>query len=348
MFGNVLVGVDGKPNARDAIALARQLPAADAQLTLAHVHSGELRSLNAVQRELLARTGEVAELLEWERGATGVTAELRSVAALHAGAGLHHQAERQLADLLVVGSCSRGAFGRAMLGDDTRDALNGAPCAVAVAARGYAEKPQPIQDIGVAYNESPESNSALELAEGWQQSSGATVKALEVVSIPSMAFTGIMPPAIGESMDVMVSMATMRMSALPDVDGKSDLRLARGGARRLQPAGRPAHRRLTRLRADEAPDAGQHLQLSRAPRPLLVTGPATPRRERGQPHAGPNRHPRRNKQRYRHRCLDARGASQTIKGMMRCSTTCWSEWTADRAAVTPLRSPQRCSPRRTA
>lgn len=222
MFENVLVGVDGKPNGRDAIALARQLSAADAQLTLAHVHSGELNPLNAVQRELLREDREKsAELLEQERAATGVTAELRSVAALHAGAGLHHQAERQLADLLVVGSCSRGAFGRAMLGDHTRDALNGAPCAVAVAARGYAEKPQPIQVIGVAYNDSPESNSALEFAKALAQSNGATVKALEVVSIPSVAYTGIMPPAIGESIDVMLSRATTRMSALPDVEGKA-------------------------------------------------------------------------------------------------------------------------------
>ena len=79
------------------------------------------------------------QLLEVGRAAAGVEAELMSIVALSSGRALHEQAERQGADLLVVGSCSRGTFGRVMLGDDTRSALNGAPCAVAIAARGFAE-----------------------------------------------------------------------------------------------------------------------------------------------------------------------------------------------------------------
>ena len=42
MFKNVLVGVDGSPNGRDAIALASQLIDPDGKLTLAHVHQGEM------------------------------------------------------------------------------------------------------------------------------------------------------------------------------------------------------------------------------------------------------------------------------------------------------------------
>jgi hypothetical protein len=38
MFENVLVGVDGRPTGRDAIALARRLAAADRALTLAHAY----------------------------------------------------------------------------------------------------------------------------------------------------------------------------------------------------------------------------------------------------------------------------------------------------------------------
>jgi hypothetical protein len=44
-----------------------------------------------------------------------------------------------------------------MLGDDTRAALNGAPCAVAIAPLGYADGRASICKIGVAYNASPES-----------------------------------------------------------------------------------------------------------------------------------------------------------------------------------------------
>ena len=142
------------------------------------------------------------------------------------GRGLHQQAEEQTADLLVVGSCSHGAFGRAMLGDDTRAALNGAPCAVAVAPLGYAEHPTPIAKVGVAYNASPESEAALALARKLAQPTRATVHALQVVSIPTYAYTGLLPPAIGESIEVMLKEANSRMEQLPDVEGRAVYGLA--------------------------------------------------------------------------------------------------------------------------
>jgi nucleotide-binding universal stress UspA family protein len=209
MFKNVLVGVDGRPNGRDAIALASQLIDPDGNLTLAHVHRGEV----AEERE------DSRKRLEEERVRADVKAQLLSVVSTSPGRGLHEQAEEQNADLLVVGSCSHGAFGRVMLGDDTRAALNGAPCAVAVAPRGYAEDPHPIDKVGVGYNASPESKVALAVAHELAAQTAATVHALEVVWIPSATFTGIMPTAIGESIDVMIEEAKSRMKALPDVEG---------------------------------------------------------------------------------------------------------------------------------
>lgn len=44
---------------------------------------------------------------------------------------------------------------------------------------------------------------------------------LEVVSIPSVGYTGLMPPAIGESIDVMLEQASARMRELPDVEGQA-------------------------------------------------------------------------------------------------------------------------------
>ena len=161
------------------------------------------------------------ELLEQERIAADVSAELISIEAMSPGGGLHEQAEELNADLLVVGSCSHGAFGRAMLGDDTRAALNGAPCAVAIATLGYAEHPTPITKIGAAYNGSPQSTAALAAARDLARATGATIHALEVVSIPTVAYTGIMPPAIGESIDMMLQEATSRMKELPGVEGRA-------------------------------------------------------------------------------------------------------------------------------
>jgi nucleotide-binding universal stress UspA family protein len=212
MFRNVLVGVDGRPNGRDAIALASRLTAPDGNMTLAHVHTpGLVRE----DRDTPER------LLEQERADADVTAALQDIVAMSPGRGLHEQAEAQGADLLVVGSCSHGALGRAMLGDDTRAALNGAPCAVAIAALGYAGRPSPIAKIGVAYNATPESEAALAAARELAASTGASIHALEVVSVTTYAYTGIVPPAIGESMDTLLAEASDRMRELPDVEGRA-------------------------------------------------------------------------------------------------------------------------------
>ncbi len=222
MFKKVLVGVDGRPYGRDALALALRLMDPDGELTLVHVHSGELHPVHAVTPGLLAEEHDASmRMLERERSAADVEAELLSVIAMSPGRGLHQQAELLHADLIAVGSCSHGVFGRAMLGDDTRTALNGAPCAVAVAARGYAEHPAPIGKVGVGYNESPESQAALALARELAGRTNASVRALEVISIPTYAFTGLMPPAIGESIEEMLKVANARMQALPGVEGSA-------------------------------------------------------------------------------------------------------------------------------
>ncbi len=211
MFKNVLVGVDGRPTGRDAIALARQLMDPDATLSLALVHSGKV----AEERE------ECLRVLQEERSAAGVEAQLLDVVSTNPGRGLHEQAEELGADLLVVGSCSRGSFGRVMLGDDTRAALNGAPCAVAVASRGYTEHPA-IAKIGVAYNASPESEAALVEARELAQGTGASIHALEVITLPPATYGAIVGPTIGESIELMVKEATTRMQELPGVDGRAE------------------------------------------------------------------------------------------------------------------------------
>ena len=222
MFKNVLVGVDGRPNGRDAIALARRMTDAGGMLTFAHVHGGAPRPAHA---EPAGRGGEVPDssqgLLESERATAEVDAELVSIVASSAGRGLHLQAEEQQADLLVVGSCSRGAIGRAMLGDDTRAALNGAPCAVAVAAVRYADHPVPFAKVGVAYNGSPESEAALAAARELAAPTRASVHALEVIPIRTYAYSGLVPPSIGESIDMMLQEASARLEQLPGVDGRA-------------------------------------------------------------------------------------------------------------------------------
>jgi nucleotide-binding universal stress UspA family protein len=222
MLNNVIVGVDGRPTGRDAIELARRLVSPGGKLTLANVHAGELRPVHTVTPGALAGERDAShELLERERSATEADAELVSFVAPSPGRGLHALAEERHADLLVVGSCSRGLVGRAMLGDDTRGALNGAPCAVAVAARGYAEHPLPLANIGVGYDGSPESEAALAAARAVAAQRRSKLIALEVVSIPTYSYTGLTPPALGDTIEALLSDARQRMGQLQDVEGRA-------------------------------------------------------------------------------------------------------------------------------
>jgi nucleotide-binding universal stress UspA family protein len=216
MFKKMVVGVDGRPGGRDAIALARLLGEPGASLTLALVRGGDTAE----------DVADAKELLERERSAAGLDAQLHSAFSPSAGRGLHEQAQQLDADLLVVGSCSHGTFGRAMLGDDTRAALNGAPCAVAVASRGYAEHPTAITSVGVAYNGSPESEGALAAARELAGRTKAKVHALEVVSLPQIAYGGVMAPAVGDVISDMVAEATDHMRELSGVDGRAVYGLA--------------------------------------------------------------------------------------------------------------------------
>ena len=221
MFKNILIGVDGSEHGRDAVALATRLAAADASLTLGHVHSGALRPSTAITPGLAREEHADADaLLAAERAATGAEAALANIVAPTPGRGLHEQAERQNADLIVVGSCSRGLMGCTLIGNDTRAALNGAPCAVAVAARGYAEHPVPFAKVGVGYDGSPESKAALAAAREIAGTNHATLYALDVVSIPAYIYNGFTPVAaltIGELLDEAIAL----MTALDGVEGRA-------------------------------------------------------------------------------------------------------------------------------
>ena len=211
MFKSVLVGVDGRPNGRDAIALASQLMDPDGKLILAHVQTSAVAEEDEDSRKLL----------EQERSGTDAKAELLGIVSTSPGRGLHQQAEQQGADLLAVGSCSHAAFGRAMLGNDTRAALNGAPCAVAIAALGYAERREPITRVGVGYDGSPESKLALATARELTASTGARLTAVEVVSLTVYAYTGSVPPAIVDTEDELIQKANRRLEELPGVEGRA-------------------------------------------------------------------------------------------------------------------------------
>ena len=69
------------------------------------------------------------------------------------GKGLTELAEAEEAIAIAVGSTGRGPIGRTLIGSTADALLHGAPCAVAVAPRGYAEKEAgELHRIAVAYD----------------------------------------------------------------------------------------------------------------------------------------------------------------------------------------------------
>jgi nucleotide-binding universal stress UspA family protein len=216
MFKNIIVAIDGQEGGRDALALADNLREQDSSLTLAYVHTvnpyrGAGVSLEASEHE------RVYAILQQARDEAGVDAELRVQGALSVGRGLHELAERLGADLLVVGSSRRGILGRVLIGDDTRAALNGAPCAVAIAPAGYAQRPALMREIGVGYNGSPESEHALEVARELAAHHGAKLSAFEaVVFASSYAFPA--PGPLGDEIESQVRRARERIAAHEGVE----------------------------------------------------------------------------------------------------------------------------------
>jgi nucleotide-binding universal stress UspA family protein len=219
MFKRIIIGVEERDGGRDAIELAERAADRDAAMTLVNVCSnapttwrGSSPIYEAVELQ------HAQDVLTGLRQTTGIDATLRPVAAATPGRGLHMVAEDENADLLVLGSSRRGLLGRVLLGDDTREALNGAPCPVMIAPAGYARDARPIGRIGVGYNGSPESEHALAFARGLASELGAQLSALEAVEIPTYAFTAAAVPFSVDFIDDMVDSALRRVSALPGVE----------------------------------------------------------------------------------------------------------------------------------
>jgi nucleotide-binding universal stress UspA family protein len=165
LITRIAAGIDGFPEGRDAAALGQSLAeATGAELMLVAVHSAALlpappalsyRSLRQ-QSELELR--EVRDSLA--PGARTLTATDHSVPR-----ALHHLVQRHRRDLLVVGSSRRGPEGRVRIGKRTRQLLCHFGCTLAVAPRGlHTNSKRGLRHIGIGYDGSPESESALALA----------------------------------------------------------------------------------------------------------------------------------------------------------------------------------------
>lgn len=172
MFTRIVVGVDCREGGRDALALAALLQG---------VGGGELVAVHACVSEPFLRE-DVSSLIDRELARTGVKGRPLVVTDRSPAHALRTIAERDAAELIVIGSTRRAVVDRVVAGDDAAATLHCAPCAVAVAPRGLAESPHALRRIGVGLDESRESRYALEVARRLAQSAGAALRAITVVT----------------------------------------------------------------------------------------------------------------------------------------------------------------------
>lgn len=187
MFDNVIVGVDDYEAGRDAVGLATRLGSGKRSLAFAYVEvvaftppDPAATSESADSRRAMQRLASLAD-------EAGVDVEVSCVQARSVASGLHELGVSRRADLLVIGASRRDEYDRAFVGDDAREVLRHAPCAVAVAPMGLATRPPIMHKIGVAYDGSSESEQALALARRLARERGAELSAFHWVPEPDYA-----------------------------------------------------------------------------------------------------------------------------------------------------------------
>lgn len=204
VFENVIVGFDGSPQARDALTLAVAL-AGHARLTVCCAHGFESLTSEVDPTQPSLSRAEADACLTLAAELVGDRA-LRTVpvAAASAVDALQRLAERDGADLLVVGSSHRGRIGRVFPGSVTEQVLHGAPCPVAVASVGLHASAEPLRlaRVAVAYDGGPESKPTLQQAARLARELDARLQVVRIVSAVAAiggAWAGAAYPALREN-----------------------------------------------------------------------------------------------------------------------------------------------------
>ena len=183
-MSTIIVGVDESQGSIDAIALASRLAGiTGSELMLVNVFPYDLhpsRAANRAFEEYLRRDSN--DLLERRRSSLGdKTVEVRAIPDVSSARGLHELAEQENAGLVVVGSTHTGRAGRVLPGSTAERLLNGSPCPVAVAPKGYAQRSSDeLAVIGCGYDASLSAAHALETAHRLAVATGARLRVIRV------------------------------------------------------------------------------------------------------------------------------------------------------------------------
>lgn len=181
MFRHIVVGCDGSPEGRDAVALGAALASGcDARLSLVGVFPITLFPAPGVTDRRTLRS-QTMQVLRSERDLITPAPLIHAVADNSVPRALRHYAERHHADLVVLGSAPEAPRGQILIGRRGRQLLSDAPFSLALAARGLREAKHGLASIGVGYDASREGRAALTWASGYARASRARLRVRIVV-----------------------------------------------------------------------------------------------------------------------------------------------------------------------
>jgi nucleotide-binding universal stress UspA family protein len=105
------------------------------------------------------------------------------------------------------------------MGVDCRAALNGTPCALGVAPRGYALAPHSPRRLGVGYDGSAESEAALTAARELATAHAGAIKAFWVVSLQDVREDKPIPADWPSAIDELVERHAESLAQVEGVEG---------------------------------------------------------------------------------------------------------------------------------
>jgi nucleotide-binding universal stress UspA family protein len=197
MSDELIIGYEDTPEGADALALGGELARAlELTALIAKVISVSEGVLSDTELAAALRAAAASELAGPQEQLAPLAAETEMLASTSAARALNDLATDRDAPVLVVGSSGRGPVGRLLGGSTAQRLLHGAPCAVAVAARGFAAEGRRVLRLAVAYDGSPEAEAALHAAIVLERRSNATLTLFTVAHTgASLAASGMPAPA---------------------------------------------------------------------------------------------------------------------------------------------------------
>ena len=270
MNREIILGYDPEHGGEDVLRLGRvfaEVLASRPRVVTAVPWPQYFVGLIDIDHEMAAEMEEPFDRVKAEMRGLDVTTE--AIASRTPALTLQEVAERDGAQMILVGSCHRGPVGRTLAGSVGESLLHGASCSVAIAPHGYRERDQDrLQRIAVAFDGSSESWAALETAIGLAERCHATITAIAVADYPTFEYaTAWTVLSVGEFRDAeradkqrVLDLATSRIPAglehesrvltgepaveLRDVSGEFDLMVA--GSRSWGPLKRTMLGSMTR------------------------------------------------------------------------------------------------------